>query len=216
MLSTIHLHAQKQDFLYAAPSLQLVDVDALMNIYLVDGSNRIIKLDSSGHELFQATFRNLGRIESIDVDNPFKVLVYYADNQTALILDNTLAEIQRIRFTDWHFEDVTACCLSTDNSIWLFDGIDRRIKKCDQSGNVLLASDPFSILGVDITRPHALIDDGQEIIVREDALEATFNDFGVYQDSRIIHLALGFPSSIPYGNKILFYNQDGIWIATEK
>src|SRR6185503_11993002 len=104
------------------PSIRMLDFDPLGNLYIVDSNDRLIKYDSTGHVLSNVVNNNLGQVHGLDVGNPFKTMVFYRDQQTIIIYDRTLSEMQRIHLTDWSLHDVTAACLAPDNAIWVFDG----------------------------------------------------------------------------------------------
>ena len=122
------------DYFILAEGIRIAKMDHLGNIYIVDDQNRLSKFDTTGLRMFNVVNNNLGEIHSIDVGNPFKIMTFYRDQQTILLLDNTLSEIQRIRIADWKLQDVTAACLSPDNALWLFDGTNKTLIKMEDSG----------------------------------------------------------------------------------
>lgn len=159
-------------------------MDHLGNIYLVDDQNRLSKYDTTGLRTFNVVNNNLGEIHSIDVGNPFKIMSFYRDQQTILLLDNTLSEIQRIRLADWKLQDVTAASLSPDNAIWLFEGTTKTLIKMDDSGMPILTSDPFDIIRPTSARPDYIFDADHFLILKEKQQPmAVFNDFGNYLNS---------------------------------
>ena len=86
--------------------------DNLQNIYLVSlPTNGIKKLSSNGDSV--AVFNNTvryGKIYSIDVTNPLKVLVYYKDFSMLVVLDRFLATRTSIDFTKaWHYTGKSSC-----------------------------------------------------------------------------------------------------------
>src|SRR5258707_8265312 len=67
-------------------------VDNLDNIYLLSSTNQVKKLNANGDSV--AVFNDVkkfGQATLIDVSNPLKVLLYYRDFATILILDRILA-----------------------------------------------------------------------------------------------------------------------------
>ncbi|TYB78274.1 hypothetical protein [Bizionia myxarmorum] len=64
----------------------------------------------------------LGQLTSVDVFNPLKIILYYKDFNTVIILDNRLAEILRIDFnTVQPYKNVSFVSLGNDNTIWIFN-----------------------------------------------------------------------------------------------
>src|SRR5436190_11763399 len=67
-------------------------VDNLDNIYLLSSTNEVKKLNANGDSV--AVFNDVkkfGQVTLIDVSNPLKVLLYYKDFATVVILDRFLA-----------------------------------------------------------------------------------------------------------------------------
>src|SRR5580765_5649457 len=67
-------------------------VDNLDNIYLLSSTNQVKKLNGNGDSV--AVFNDVkkfGQATLIDVSNPLKVLLYYRDFATIVILDRFLA-----------------------------------------------------------------------------------------------------------------------------
>ena len=169
------------DYFVLLPDIQSLDIDPLGNLYVVDGNDRVTKFDSTGRNVFHIVNNNLGEVHSIDVGNPFKILMFYRDQQTILLLDRTLSEIQRIHLPDWKVSDVTAACLSPDNAIWIFNGTERTLTKMDDTGNPILTSNPFDIIRPSAMRPDYIFDTDQHLLlVQEGKPVSLFNDFAQY------------------------------------
>lgn len=181
------------------PSVRIVDFDPLGHVYILDENDRLSKYDTTGQLLCHVVNNNLGEAHSLDVGNPFKTFVFYRDQQTILIYDRTLSEIQRIRLSDWGLQDVTAACLSPDNAIWLFDGTHRVLLKLDDHGNALLTSDPFDIIGPGSPRPDFIFDIDQYLLLKEKNHPiSVFDDFGKFLYNADINKDAFFSVSTKY------------------
>ena len=134
-------------------------VDNLNNIYIVNSNNQVKKLndklDSVG--VFN-DIRRYGNITSIDASNPLKVLVYYKDFASIVVLDRFLNTRNTIDLRSQNILQVRAIAQSYDNNIWLFDELDNKIKKLDDNGKVLLESADFRVLFEEVPNPYHLID----------------------------------------------------------
>ncbi|MDQ3016282.1 MAG: hypothetical protein M3R25_06145 [Bacteroidota bacterium] len=172
---------QHRDYLILLSDIDIMDVDPLGNLYIVDGNERLTKCDSTAIRQFHIVNTNLGDVHSIDVGNPFKIMMFYRDQQTILLLDKTLSEIQRIQLPDWGVADITAACLAPDNAIWIFNGTKKTLVKMDDSGNAILTSDPFDMIGPGAIRPDFILDTDNYLILSEHNNPISlFNDFGNY------------------------------------
>jgi glutaredoxin-related protein len=68
-------------------------VDNLDNVYVLASTDQLKKYNSGGDSV--AVFNNVkkfGKISTIDVSNPLKVLLYYKDFSTIVVLDRLLAK----------------------------------------------------------------------------------------------------------------------------
>ncbi len=167
------------DYIFLQQDIQLMELDPLGNIYLVDGSDRLLKFDTAGQLLFTVVNNNLGRVHNLDVGNPFKILAFYRDQQTLLLYDRTLSEIQRIPLILWGLQDVTAACLSPDNAIWVFNGMNKVLMKMSDKGDPIVTSDPFDIIRPASSRPDFIYDVDHLLLLKEESKPLSlFNDFG--------------------------------------
>ena len=111
-------------------------------------------------------------------------MVFYRDQQTIIMYDNTLSETQRILLPAWDFQDITAACLAADNAIWLFDGLKNVLVKVDQSGKPVITSDPFDITHPSSSRPDYIFDTDHYLVLKEQNKPiSVFDDFGHYLNS---------------------------------
>ncbi len=134
-------------------------VDNLGNIYLLTTTNQVKKLnekfDSVG--LFNDVKR-YGNIYTIDASNPLKVLVYYKDFLTVVVLDRFLNIRNTIDLRRQNIVQARAVTQSYDNNIWVFDELDAKIKKLDETGKLLMESADFRMLFDEVPNPYKLID----------------------------------------------------------
>ena len=118
--------------------------DNFDNIYLLNSYDQLKKIDASGDSV--AVFNNVrkyGKVAQIDVSNPLRVLLYYKDFSTVVILDRLLNIRGTIDFRKQDIFQVQAVCLSYDNKIWLYDEFDHKLKKIDEDGKLLFATTDF-------------------------------------------------------------------------
>jgi len=122
-------------------------VDNLDNVYVLASTDQLKKYTSSGDSV--AVFNNVkkfGKIATIDVSNPLKVLLYYKDFSTVVVLDRLLAVRNTIDLRQQNIFQVNAIGQSYDNNIWLYDEGDSKLKKIDDNGKLLLETADFRLL----------------------------------------------------------------------
>jgi hypothetical protein len=110
----------------------------LDNIYLLTTGNQLKKINNNGDSagIFNDVKR-YGNPSSIDVNNPLKILLYYKNYSTVVVLDRFLNMRNTINFRKQNIFTVNAISTSYDNNIWLFDEQNLKLKKIDDEGKVL-------------------------------------------------------------------------------
>jgi hypothetical protein len=153
--SVLNVRLQKN---YAAVIADFT-TDNLGNIYILTATNQLKKINENGDSIaVYNDVRRYGKIYSIDASNPLKVLVYYKDFSTIVVLDRLLNVRTTIDLRKQNINQVTAITSSYDNNIWLFDELDNKIKKIDNNGNVILESVDFRQITDVAPAPEAMFD----------------------------------------------------------
>lgn len=96
-----------------------VGVDEFNSLYYI---NENILYKKTSKKIFSYSNIELGALRSVNIQNPFKIILFYADFNAVIILDNNLNELtQRIDFTqETKFNNVTQVTGSSQNNIWLY------------------------------------------------------------------------------------------------
>lgn len=147
-------------------------IDNLQSIYLISAStNQIKKIRSNGDSV--GVFNNIvryGKVYSLDVTNPLKVLVYYKDFATIVILDRFLSTRITIDLRRLGIPQVRAIAQSYDNNFWLYDELEGKIKKIDENSNVLLESSDLRLVFDDSLSPQKIIDNNGQLYLYDNRL----------------------------------------------
>ncbi len=137
----------------------MMDVDILNNLYLVTEGNQLKKLNAKGDSV--AAFNDVkkyGNPSLIDVSNPLKVLLYYKNFATVVMLDRLLSQRNSINFRQQNIFSVKAIATSYDNNIWLFDEQDMKLKKIDEAGQLLTETTDWRLLMDTVPVPEKIMD----------------------------------------------------------
>ena len=163
-------------------------VDNLGNLYFVYQNGQLKKLRPNGDSL--AIFNNVrkfGRLYSVDVSNPLKVLLHFKDFNTVVILDRLLNERSILDLRKHNLLQVKAIGQSYDNNIWIFDELDLKLKKIGDDGRLIDQSNDFRQIFDSTPSPTAIIDQDKLIYLYDDQKGVyTFDYYG------------GFKSRIPF------------------
>ena len=98
------------------------------------------------NNLFNFKEFQLGNIQSVDIVNPMNILVYYADFNTVVLLDNKLTEIERINFNNFsEFINTSTATLAANTSLWIFNIDSQQLESYNyRSKNKVLVSQPIN------------------------------------------------------------------------
>ncbi len=143
-----------------------LNVDILDNIYLITHSSQLKKLSATGDSL--AVFNDVkkyGNPSSIDVNNPLKIIVYYKNFATIVVLDRLLVLRNSINLRNKNIYTVDALCSSYDNNIWIFDEQDFKIKKIDEQGTIITESADMRMLTNETPSPIQIIDASNQLFL---------------------------------------------------
>lgn len=82
----------------------------------------------------------LGKITSANSYNPLKMVLFYQDFNTAIVLDNRLAEIYKIDFNITNpYKNASHISIGNDNTLWLFNQDIKQLELYDYKANLVRA-----------------------------------------------------------------------------
>ncbi len=159
------------------------EVDNLGNIYVLSADNRLKKLNAAGDSL--AVFndvRRYGRITYIDATNPLKILLYYQEFGTIVMLDRFLNNINSIDLRKFNLFQVKSIGLAYDNNVWIYDELEGKLKKIGDDGILINETTDIRQLTDSVPDPDLLIDQGG-LVYLYDSLKGifVFDHYGGFQ-----------------------------------
>jgi len=158
--------------------------DNIGNLYLIVTSNAVEKYAPDGRLLTRYSNNRLGQATWLDVANPQKVLVWYADFRTVVVLDRNLTALGELNLISAGYPEVRTVAASADGNLWLYDEVAFQLKKITPEGNVLFQSQALNMLQADRITITAICDDGTQVPASDPALGILlFDVYGQYQRS---------------------------------
>jgi len=116
---------------------------------------------------------SLGEIYSIDFINPLKIVLFYKNFNSAILLDNQLTEITQINFSDFNII-AQSCNTASQNRFWIYDGLSNSLLLFDYiNKKIIPLSQPFKN-----TYQHVKSDYNQWFMVSEDGQFFCYNNYG--------------------------------------
>ncbi|WP_372752347.1 hypothetical protein [Mariniflexile sp.] len=96
-------------------------------------------VDTKGIDIGYSNFQ-LGAITSVNTFNPLKINIFYKDFNTALILDNRLAEMFKIDFSTLpEYKNISHISTGSDNTLWIFNENTQQLELFDYKTNTTRA-----------------------------------------------------------------------------
>ena len=183
-----------------------INVDVLDNIYLINAGNQLIKLNSNGDSV--AAFNDVkkyGNPSYIDVNNPLKILVYYKNYSTVVILDRLLTQRNTINLRKQNIFSVKAIATSYDNNIWIFDEQDLKLKKINEEGMLVQESSDMRQLTDSVPSPQQIIDSDNLVYLYDD--KKGFYIFDYYGALKNMLPFLNWTDVAISGNKMMGFSE---------
>jgi len=141
MCQQIKLTAIKSDFTELKAN-DFIGYDGFNNCFYVNNNVLYKKVDTT---VLQYQNLSLGKISSVDILNPLKVVLFYEQFNSVIILDNQLNEIQKIEFSKLETPIIaSAIGMSGQNKLWVFNSLNQQIGLYD------LISNQFQNIGAPI------------------------------------------------------------------
>lgn len=158
-------------------------MDNFDNIYIISSTGQIKKFNANGDSVaVYNQVKNFGNLYSIDVTNPLKILLFYKDFSTIVILDRFLANLSTIDLRKLSILQPDAVGLSYDNKIWVFDEYDNKLKKIDEYGNILLETPDFRTIFNENIAPQKIISDNGFVYLADTANGVyVFDNYGSFK-----------------------------------
>lgn len=163
-------------------------VDNLDNIYVLNSRNQIKKYNANGDSVaVYNDVKKFGQASLIDVSNPLKVLIYYRDFATVVMLDRFLNAVNSIDLRKQNILQARAIGQSYDNKIWVYDELENKLKKVGEDGALLQETPDFRLLLGKAPTPVKIFDENRYVYVY-DSINGVyvFDYFGALKNNILI------------------------------
>lgn len=160
----------------------MVTVDELGNVY-TQNSRHIERWNAQGGGKFRNSELQYGHFERIDVTDPLRPFIHFAESGKLVFFDNTLSvQGSPIDLFEKGFEQIECVAGSRGDAFWLWDSralelirVDRNFQRLASTGNLAV------LLGASIV-PVQLMERGNYLCVRtEDNYILVFDMYGTFK-----------------------------------
>ena len=162
-----------------------IDVDVLDNVFALTTGGQLKKYNFRGDSV--AIFNDVkkyGNPSYLDVTNPLKILLYYKNYSTVVVLDRNLVLRNTINFRNSNIFSVKAIGTSYDNNIWVFDEQDLKLKKIKDDGSLLQETNDWRLILDEVPSPTRIIDQNNYVYSYDPAKGFfIFDYYGAYRNT---------------------------------
>ncbi len=200
-------HAQSE--LVFPEKIKNFTTDNLGNIYALTVDNQVVKYTPDGLEQFRYPNRTLGEASLLDATNPFRLLLFFPQHQTVLILDRTLTDSGLLNLYRLGFQGVGAVGMASDGLLWVYDETSFLLKKIAADGTVMVSSSDLSLATGQPLHPVFLMEREQTVFLSDPSVGVLmFDAFGQYRKT----IPITGLTEFQVMDDQLIYEQDGqLW-----
>lgn len=175
-------------------------IDNLDNLYVLNSRNQVKKFNSNGDSVaIYNDVRKFGQATLIDVSNPLKVLLYYRDFATVVMLDRFLNVVNTVDLRKAGILQARTIGQSYDNKIWVYDEFEAKLKKIDEDGGLLQETPDFRLLLGQAITPVKISDENKYVYLYDPAKGVyVFDYFGALKNGILIQNWQNFKVSGKY------------------
>lgn len=159
-------------------------VDNLGNILLLDSNNQLKKVSPAGDSIaIYNDVRKYGKVFSVDAGNPLKILLYYRDFGTVVVLDRLLNVRTTIDLRKQNIFQARAIGQSYDNAVWVYDEGEAKLKRIADDGSIIDQTGDFRLQLEEAPTP-AFIEDHDRLVYLYDSARGllVFDYFGTLKN----------------------------------
>jgi hypothetical protein len=199
-----------------------VAMDNLDNLYIISLTGQIKKLNPAGDSVgVYNQVKNYGKLNTIDVSNPLKLLLFYKNFSTVVILDRFLANQSVLDLKKFSILNPSAIGNSYDNNIWVYDEYDNKLKKIDEQGNRLLETPDFrTVFNQSISPQKILSDNGLVYLADTTNGIFVFDNYGSFKRKIPVKswqtIAIANNNIISANNELITVFNSSTQLPTEK
>jgi hypothetical protein len=188
------LQAQEYDLIAKIDTVaKIASIDNFGNLFVVTPQNEVLKFNAKGKFLWNYTNKTFGEISQLDVTDPLRVILYYAAFQQIVVLNNNLSEISKYSFNQNPDQQITLTASANNNGFWVYDQINRELKKLSNSFlDDLKSGNIYQRNGFDM-KANFMLSDEQYVYINDEQFGIRiFDSYGNFIKTAIINVKKEF------------------------
>ncbi len=179
VLFSINSSAQIRQVACIDTIAEAVFMDNLDDVYILTPTNELLKYNAFGKLKWRYSNARFGKLNSVDVSDPMRIVLFYADFQQVVVLNNNLSEITNYSFARNGDLLVAAVAASNNNSFWIFDRGSNALIKLSSDFTAQTRSANLSQIFEEVINPKKLVATNEHVFLQQkDNQLLQFDRFG--------------------------------------
>jgi hypothetical protein len=183
--------------------------DQFGNVYVIR-SGEIKRFDSEYREVAHYSNPYLGKITSIDLSDPLRILIFYKNYNQVVWLDKYLAEIiSPVMLDQLGHEQVPVLCSSSQGGFWLYDEITSQVYYLDSNMDPVYESISLRSMLDHTQQPVSMIEKNKQVYLNVPGKGIiVFDRFGNYLKTIPLTECSRFQVT---DTDIIYFNNDSLY-----
>ncbi len=179
LLFSINSSAQIKQVISIDTLAKAVFLDNLDDVYVLTLGNELLKYNAGGKLKWRYSNTRFGKLSTVDVSDPMRIVLFYADFQQVVVLNNNLSEITNYSFARNGDLLVAAVAASNNNSLWIFDRGSNALIKLSSDFTAQTRSANLSQIFEEVISPKKLVTTNEYVFLQQkDNQLLQFDRFG--------------------------------------
>jgi hypothetical protein len=158
-----------------------LQVDDLGNAYVLRKDNALIKFNEFGDSMANYISIANGDIAVVDVTNPLRVMLYYAEFSKLVLLDRMLAPKNELNLRKLNQLNSNVIATSAEGNLWVYDQFNATLSKLDMELNVMIQGNDLRQQLSELPKPSYLIERDRRVYMADTSLGLLiFDQYGTY------------------------------------
>jgi hypothetical protein len=158
-----------------------LQVDDLGNVYVLRKDNALIKYNEAGDSIANYIALANGEITVVDVTNPLRVMLYYAEFAKMVLLDRMLAPKNELNLRKLNQLNSHVLATSAEGNLWVYDQFNATLNKLDMELNVMIQGNDLRQQLSELPKPSFLIERDRRVYMADTSLGLLiFDQYGTY------------------------------------
>lgn len=165
----------------AEPLIEHVTIDELGHLYVQYEDDDLYAFSGSLDTLYQYYNQYNGKVTHVDVTNPFKILLFYRNQNMVVYLDNTLSHIEETSIDPQRYPDVEIVSTSRDDKLWVYEVTAQKIYKLNEDGSESFSGHPITDFTQSISSVDQLMERNNRLYLRSGDRLLIFDIYANFQ-----------------------------------